>query len=91
MLERKQLLKVKTQHSRDGRLLFVYEQPKTGDIFQIPDPNLQLDQLEQVQHEVLHLLQHGLEGQGDSDPGGASTSTENASEQVLSEKPETVA
>lgn len=61
MLERKRILKIKTQLSRDGRRVFVYEHAKTGDLFQIEDPNLQLDQLETVQHEVLHLLQHGLD------------------------------
>lgn len=60
MLERKRILKVKAQLSRDGQRVFVYEHPKTGDLFQIPDPNLQLDQLEAVQKDVLHLLQHGL-------------------------------
>ena len=61
MLERKRILKVKTQLSRDGQRIFVYEHGKTGDLFQIQDPNLQLHQLESVQHEVLHLLQHGLD------------------------------
>ena len=60
MLERKRILKVKTQLTRDGQRVFVYEHGKTGDLFQIQDPNLQLHQLESVQHEVLHLLQHGL-------------------------------
>ena len=60
MLERKRILKVKTQLSRDGQRIFMYEHGKTGDLFQIQDPNLQLHQLESVQHEVLHLLQHGL-------------------------------
>jgi len=64
MLERKRILKVKTQLSRDGRRVFVYEHAKTGDLFQIEDPNLQLDQLEAVQHEVLHLLQQGLGATG---------------------------
>lgn len=60
MLERKRLLKVKAQLSRDGHRVFVYEHGKSGDLFQVEDPNLQLDQLEGVQHEVLHLLQHGF-------------------------------
>lgn len=60
MLERKRLLKVQSQLQQDGRRVFVYEQPKTGDVFTIPDPNLQLDQLEAVQHDVAHLLEHGL-------------------------------
>src|SRR5277367_1861964 len=32
MLERKRLLKVKEQISRDGRRVFIYEHPKTGDV-----------------------------------------------------------
>ncbi len=61
MLERKRLLKVKEQIKReDGQRIFVYEQPKTGDIFTIPDPNLQMNQLQQVQHDVAHLLEHGF-------------------------------
>ena len=60
MLERKRLLKVKEQLVRDGQRVFIYEQPLTGDVFTITDPNLQLNQLEQVQHDVAALLEHGL-------------------------------
>jgi hypothetical protein len=60
MLERKRLLKVKEQLTRDGQRIFVYEQPKTGDLFTIVDPNLHLDQLEEVQRDVAQLLEHGL-------------------------------
>ncbi len=60
MLERKRLLKVKEQYVRDGQRVFIYEQPRTGDVFTIPDPNLQLNQLQQVQHDVAALLEHGL-------------------------------
>ena len=60
MLERKRLLKVKEQVVRDGQRVFIYEQPLTGDVFTITDPNLQLNQLEQVQHDVAALLEHGL-------------------------------
>jgi hypothetical protein len=60
MLERKRILKVKAQLSREGHRVFVYEHARTGDLFQVEDPDLQLDQLESVQHEVLHLLQHGF-------------------------------
>src|SRR5262245_65321851 len=59
MLERKRILKVKEQFKRDDQRIFVYEQPKTADIFTIPDPALQLNQLEQVQREVAALLEHG--------------------------------
>jgi hypothetical protein len=60
MLERKRILKVKEQFVRDGQRLFIYEHPKTGDVFSIADPNLHLDQLEQVQRDVAQLLEHGL-------------------------------
>ena len=60
MLERKRLLKVKEQLVRDGQRVFIYEQPSTGDVFTIIDPALQLNQLEQVQHDVANLLEHGL-------------------------------
>ncbi len=60
MLERKRLLKVKEQIKRDGKRIFVYEHPKTGDIFTIADPDLHLSQLQQVQQDVANLLEHGL-------------------------------
>jgi hypothetical protein len=60
MLERKRILKVKEQFQRDGQRIFVYEQPKTGDIFTIADPGLHLNQLEAVQRDVAQLLEHGL-------------------------------
>ena len=60
MLERKRILKVKEQFVRDGQRVFIYEHPKTGDVFTIADPNLRLDQLEQVQRDVAQLLEHGL-------------------------------
>ncbi len=60
MLERKRILKVKEQIRRDGQRIFIYEQPKTGDIFTITDPNLHLNQLEAVQQDVAMLLEHGL-------------------------------
>jgi hypothetical protein len=60
MLERKRLLKVKEQLVRDGHRVFIYEHPRTGDVFTIVDPNLLLNQLEAVQHDVAALLEHGL-------------------------------
>jgi hypothetical protein len=60
MLERKRILKVKEQIVRDGQRIFIYEQPKTGDVFTIADPDLRLDQLEVVQRDVAALLEHGL-------------------------------
>ena len=60
MLERKRLLKVKQQITRDGQRVFIYEHPKTGDVFTIADPGLHLDQLQEVQQDVARLLEHGL-------------------------------
>ncbi|MBI2949440.1 MAG: hypothetical protein HYY23_17520 [Verrucomicrobia bacterium] len=59
MLERKRLLKVKAQLLENQQRIFVYEHVGTGDLFQIPDPNLKLDKLEEVQREVGRLLEHG--------------------------------
>ena len=60
MLERKRILKVQSQGMREGQRVFVYEHPKTGDVFTIVDANLQLDQLDQVQRDVASLLEHGV-------------------------------
>jgi hypothetical protein len=60
MLERKRVLKVKEEVVREGKRVFVYEQPRTGDVFTIADPALRLDQLEAVQRDVAQLLEHGL-------------------------------
>ncbi len=61
MLERKRLLKAKAQAVETGRRLLIYEHVRSGDVFTIPDPDLQLDQLESVQRDVAHLLEHGLQ------------------------------
>jgi hypothetical protein len=56
MLERKRVLKqVKTERNENGRVL-IYEQPASGDVFVVPDPQLRLDELEAVQDEVAQLL-----------------------------------
>ena len=56
MLERKRVLKqVKTEETQEGRVL-IYEQGSTGDVFIVPDPQLRLDELENVQNEVAELL-----------------------------------
>ena len=60
MLERKRILKVKEQIVREGRRTIIYEHPKSGDLYTIIDPHLQLNQLTAVQHQVMDLLEHGL-------------------------------
>jgi hypothetical protein len=76
MLERKRILKVKEELQREGRRVFVYEQPKSGDVFTIVDPELQLDQLEAVQREVSLLMEHGLNPPADAEPGPREASSE---------------
>ena len=57
MLERKRILKeVETKRSEDGTLIRVYEHGKSGEVFVIPDPELKLNEIEQVQMEVASLL-----------------------------------
>jgi len=67
MLERKRLLKVKAQLREKGQRLFVYENPRSGDVFTIVDPDLQLNQLDEVQRQVADLLAKGPPG----DPAAA--------------------
>jgi hypothetical protein len=86
MLERKRLLKVKGQATQDGRRILVYEHARTGDVLTIPDPQLQLDQLEAVQRDVAHLLEHGLE-----ETAGAIASAATATPPVAENPPAEVA
>ena len=71
MLERKRLLKVREQRVRDGRRVFIYEHPASGDVFTILDPGLQLNQLESVQRDVADLLEHGLNPPAPGTPASA--------------------
>lgn len=57
MLERKRLLKIQGQILEGNRRVWIYEHAKTGEVFTIPDPNLQLDRLEAVQREVARMLE----------------------------------
>ena len=62
MLERKRVLKqVKTEETTNGRVL-IYEHGSTGDVFIVPDPQLRLNELENVQKEVADLLQAAAHG-----------------------------
>jgi hypothetical protein len=57
MLERKRQLKeIEVRQSEDGSLLRIYQHGKTGEVFVIPDPDLKLSQVAEVQEEVAHLL-----------------------------------
>ena len=85
MLERKRLFKIKAQLNQEGHRAFVYEHVQSGDLFTIPDPNLQLDQLEEVQRDVGQLLEHGLPGATNptsaNEPRLASPDTEQSASQ----------
>jgi len=57
MLERKKILAEKdVKSSEDGRKLRIYEHKKTNESFMVVDPQLKLDELEQVQEQVVALL-----------------------------------
>jgi len=88
MLERKRLLKVKEQIRRESERIFVYEQPKTGDVFAIVDPDLRLDQLDAVQRDVAALLEHGFETlTSNQAPTAPSADSLEAAEPAVSEIP----
>jgi hypothetical protein len=59
MLERKKVLReTDTQRTPSG-IIRVYEHRKLGDVFIVRDPNLPLDQIDQVQDEIFSLLESG--------------------------------
>lgn len=61
MLERRRLLVERdVQQRADGATVRVYEHRQTGETFLIPDPLLNLDQIEQVQEEVVAMLNASL-------------------------------
>jgi hypothetical protein len=72
MLERKRVLKTRDQRTHDSVRTLVYEMPRTGELFVVPDPGLRLDQLEHVQRDVAQLLERGLPGDLSRDPPPAS-------------------
>ena len=90
MLERKRILKVKEQIVRDGRRVFIYEQPRTGDVFTIADPDLHLDQLEAVQRDVAALLEHGLNPSASADESASArqaAAAQNENAPLVAEQP----
>lgn len=91
MLERKRLLKVKEQIHREGQRTFIYEQPKTGDLFAIVDPQLELDQLEAVQRDVAGLLEQGLDAPAPLAPDPPPASESMDGHATSEERPETEA
>ncbi|MEN9990445.1 MAG: hypothetical protein RLZZ224_147 [Verrucomicrobiota bacterium] len=58
MLERQKILVEKDAQTVPSGILRVYEHRKEGDVFLIRDPNVALDQVEEVQQEVIALLEN---------------------------------
>ena len=56
MLERKKLLKETDKQQTPNGILRIYEHRKSGEIYIVLDPNIPLDQIEEVQKEVSELL-----------------------------------
>ncbi len=70
MLERKRMLVERDVHNReDGLKVRVYEYKKTGETFLIPDPELKLSELEEVQDQVMERL--GIPPPGSEEPAVA--------------------
>jgi hypothetical protein len=56
MLERKRTLRQVDSKRSGNRLLLIYEHAKTGEVFIVKDPQLRLDEIEDVQREVSAIL-----------------------------------
>lgn len=89
MLERKKVLRMKSQLRENKRRVIAYEHVKSGDLLLIQDPDLQLAQLETVQHDVAHLLEHGLPASEGTTAPAAPTTPEAAPEPRQESLPET--
>jgi len=69
LLERKRTLKqVEVREDGDERIL-IYEHTKTGEVFLIADPRLQLDKLDSVQGAIYALLHPGEKGRSRNEKG----------------------
>lgn len=58
MLERKKILQQIDSQEKDGQRLVIYKRRKTEEIFIVPDPGLQLDEISSIQGEVLSMMPH---------------------------------
>ncbi len=72
MLERKRILIERTINIRpDGIRQYVYEHRKTGDTFIVNDPDLQLDNIDELEEQVAaQLSQTGSDSDNDNPPDG---------------------
>lgn len=77
MLDRKRILVERdTKQREDGTTVIVYEHKKTGEVFVVPEPHLDLNALGTVQDEVAALLG----GAGPRDESAADTQPSESSE-----------
>ena len=56
MLERQKLLRETDSQPTAGGILRIYEHRKTGEVYIVKDPNIPLNQVEEIQNEVIQLL-----------------------------------
>lgn len=56
MLERKKILIPIDAQDKDGQRLIIYKRRKTEEIFIVPDPNLEIQEIPAIQAEVLAML-----------------------------------
>lgn len=56
MLERKKILQQIDAQEKDGQRLIIYKRRKTGEIFIVPDPGLEMDEIPRIQGEVLAMM-----------------------------------
>lgn len=69
MLERRRILVERDVHLREeGAKIRVYEHRKSGETFLVPDPELRLSELEEVQQEVLDRLGGGPRTEANKEP-----------------------
>ncbi|MFN5961331.1 MAG: hypothetical protein ACK5CW_07610 [Verrucomicrobiota bacterium] len=86
MLERKKQLRQTATRETDDATFLIYEQPKSGEVYIIRDPELKLDQVEAVQREVSLMLTPRADAPADAPPEPPAQPTA-ASESAEAAKP----
>ncbi len=79
-LEREKRLKQVDTREVDGRKLLIYEHRKTGEVLIVADPNVRLEEVDQIQQEVIAMLDQ-LASENEA-PTAAEASGEDGGEDV---------